>query len=309
MSKAPHTEARFTNEAAARKHLESLRWPTGRPICPHCGCDGRTVRLEGESHREGLHFCGDCRSQFTVTVGTVFERSKVPLHKWLYATHLMCASKKGISSKQLERMLGVTYKTAWFMSHRIREAMKDSSGFGMLGGGGKVVEADETFVGRLPGRKMKAGTGHKMKVMSLVERGGKVRSYMITDLKASTMREVLVGNVHPATHLMTDEAWQYIKPGKEVFAKHSSVNHGIKEYARGKVTTNTIEGFFSIFKRGVIGTFQHIGSQHLERYTTEFDFRYNNRVALGVNDAERTNIALRGIVGKRLTYRRTNAAA
>jgi len=202
-------------------------------------------------------------------------------------------------------MLGVTYKTAWFMSHRIREAMKDSSGWGFLGGNGKAVEVDETFWGTDEGKKKGRGVGHKMKVMTLVERGGKARSYQITDLKAATMREVVKANVHPDSHLMTDEAWQYIKTGKE-FAKHSSVNHGVKEYARGKVTTNTVEGFFSIFKRGLVGTYQKIGSQHLQRYTTEFDFRYNNRIANGVNDAQRTDIALKGIGGKRLTYRRIN---
>jgi transposase-like protein len=298
------TEPRFKDDDAARQHLEAIRWPNG-PVCPHCGGTERNSALAGESHRDGLYFCGDCRTQFTVTVGTVFERSKVPLHKWVLATHLLCASKKGMSSKQLERMLGVTYKTAWFMSHRIREAMKPNGG-GMLGGGGKIVEADETFWGTEPGKTKRAGVGHKMKVMALVERGGNVRSFRISDMKLSTMKEVLAKNVHPETHLMTDDAWQYFKLGKE-FKKHSSVNHSIKEYARGNVTTNTIEGVFSIFKRGLVGTYHHIGSQHLERYTSEFDFSYNNREKVGINDEQRTDNALKGISGKRLTYRRTHA--
>lgn len=300
---APH----FTNADKAREYLEAQVWPHS-PLCPHCGTVSyEHYKLKGKSNRPGLWKCKDCREPFTVTVGSLFHRSKVPLNVWLLAVYLLSSSKKGISSHQLHRTLGVTYKTAWFMSHRIREAMAGSSGFGMLGGGGKIVEADETFWGTDEGKvKGRRGVGSKMKVMSLVERGGKVRSYMISDIKSKTMHEVLKGNVDPNTHLMTDEAWQYVKPGREYFAKHSSVNHGVKEYARGNVTTNTIEGFFSIFKRGLIGTYQHIGSQHMQRYATEFDFRYNNRTALGINDVQRTNEALRGISNKRLTYRRIN---
>ena len=297
---APH----FTNADKARQYLEAQVWPNG-PVCPHCASVSyEHYKLKGKSNRPGLWKCKDCREPFTVTVGSLFHRSKVPLNIWLLAVYLLSSSKKGISSHQLHRTLGVTYKTAWFMSHRIREAMAGSSGFGMLGGGGKIVEADETFWGTEDGKnKHTRGSGHKMKIMSLVERDGKVRSYHITDIKAKTMREVLKGNVHPDTHLMTDEAWQYVKTGKE-FKKHSTVNHGLKEYARGPVSTNTIEGFFSIFKRGLVGTYQHIGSQHLQRYATEFDFRYNNRTALGVDDVMRTNEALKGISNKRLTYRR-----
>lgn len=312
MATQPLTAPQFQDADKARVYLERQVWPNG-PVCPHCGSVTKEhYALKGESNRPGLYKCKDCRKPFTVTVGSLFERSKIPLNKWLLAVYLLCSSKKGISSHQLHRTLGVTYKTAWFMSHRIREAMSDSSGSGFLGGGGKIVEVDETFWGTEEGKKPRKGmpgVGHKMKVMSLVERGGKVRSYTITDLRAKTMRQVLETNVHPNTHLMTDEAWQYIKPGKELFAKHSTVNHKLKEYSRGKVTTNTIEGFFSIFKRGLTGTYQHIGSQHLHRYTTEFDFRYNNRAALGVDDVQRTNEALRGISFKRLTYRRVNAPA
>lgn len=294
---------RFQDESEARKHLESLRWPKGA-VCPHCGGLERNSALFGESHRDGLYFCGDCRSQFTVTVGTVFERSKVPLTKWLMAAHLIAASKKGISSKQLERMLGVTYKTAWFMSHRLREAMKPTGG-GMFGAGGKVVEADETFIGRKPGRKKRQGYSHKHVVFSLVERNGNVRSFHVPDVTAATLKEKLVAHVSPDARLMTDNGGQYRKT-KLAFPKHETVNHYAGEYARGDVTTNTIEGFFGIFKRGIYGTYQHISSQHLERYTTEFDFRYNNRTSVGVSDAERADKLLKGISGKRLTYRRIN---
>lgn len=300
------TAPRFHNESEARKHLESLRWPSG-PVCPHCGGVERNSALSGTSHRDGLYFCGDCRSQFTVTVGTVFERSKIPLHKWLMAAHLIAASKKGISSKQLERMLGVTYKTAWFMSHRLREAMKPAGG-SMFGAGGKVVEADETFIGRKPGRKKGKGFAHKEVVFSLVERNGNVRSFHVPDVTAATLKEKLAAHVSPDARLMTDNAGQYRKT-KLSFPKHETVNHYAGEYARGDVTTNTIEGFFGIFKRGIYGTYQHISSQHLERYTTEFDFRYNNRTSLGVSDAERADMLLKGISGKRLTYKRVNAAA
>jgi transposase-like protein len=300
------SDAKFRDDAAARKHLESLRWPTG-PVCPHCGGLERNSAVNGQSHRDGLYFCGDCRSQFTVTVGTVFERSKIPLHKWLMAAHLMCASKKGISSKQIERMLGVTYKTAWFLTHRLREAMKPD-GPGMFGTGGKVVEADETFIGRKPGKKKgKGGYAHKEVIFSLVERNGRVRSFHVPDVTAHTLREKLQAHVDPSARLMTDNAGQYRKTKRD-FPKHETVNHYAGEYARGDVTTNTIEGFFGIFKRGMYGTYQHVSSKHLERYTTEFDFRYSNRMAVGVNDAERADRLLKGIGGKRLTYRRTNEA-
>ena len=300
------SEPRFQNEPEARKHLESLRWPNG-PVCPHCGAYERISALQGDSHRDGLYFCGDCRSQFTVTVGTVFERSKIPLNKWLQAAHLMCASKKGISSKQIERMLGVTYKTAWFMTHRLREAMKYGGG-GLLGTGGKPVEADETFIGRKPGRKKGKGYDHKHAVFSLVERDGEVRSFHVPNITAETLKGHLLAHVSKDARLMTDNAGQYRKTRLH-YPKHETVNHYDGEYARGDVTTNTVESFFGLFKRGVMGTFHHISEQHLQRYTTEFDFRWNYRMSLGYNDSERTDALLKRISGKRLTYRRINGTA
>ncbi len=305
MANALFSEPRFTNDAAAREHLESLRWPSG-PICPHCGGTERNVRLQGASTRPGLLFCGDCRSQFTVTVGTVFERSKVPLHKWLLATHLMCSSKKGMSAHQLHRMLGVTYKTAWFMSHRIREAMADTGG-GMLGGSGPV-EVDETYWGNKQPKgsfgKKGAGPHHQMKVVSLVERGGKARSFQVHWIHGGTIREILRQNILPAATVHTDEAGYY-RSLPRYFAVHETVNHRDGEYSRGNVTTNSVEGYFSILKRGLVGTFHHVAEHHLYRYMREFDFRYNTRSALGVSDVERADEALKGISGKRLTYRRT----
>jgi len=304
MADAILAKPRFHNEEAARKHLESIRWPNG-PVCPHCGGTERNSRLDGESHRPGLLFCGDCRKQFTVTVGTVFEDSKIPLHKWVLATHLLCASKKGMSSKQLERMLGVTYKTAWFMTHRIRKAMEVRHD-GQLGGGGGTVEADETFWGKKDGAKVRRGFAHKNAVFALVERGGKVRSFHVPNVTAKTLKPILKSQMAVDAHLMTDEAGQYRVLGP-VSASHQTVVHSAGEYVRGTVHTNTIEGLFSLLKRGLIGTYHHVGEQHLQRYVTEFDFRYNNREALGVDDSERADKALKGISGKRLTYRRTHA--
>jgi transposase-like protein len=300
----------FTDEAAARAHLEALRWPTGA-FCPHCGVTGEDVsRLDDGKHRKGLHQCNACRQQFSVTVGTLFERSHLPLHKWLLAFHLMSASKKGISAHQLHRMLGITYKSAWFMAHRIREAMKQPKG-GKLGGRGKAVEADETYWGlKKDTKKAKAGYQHKNVVMSLVERDGNVRSFHVPNATAKTVKAVLEKNVTPESHLMTDDAPTYIKPGR-MFLAHSAVNHSAKEYVRGVAHTNTVEGYFSILKRGLVGTFHHVGEQHLQRYVNEFDFRYNNRKVREdgkvrkMTDAERAYIALQGIDGKRLTYRRT----
>jgi transposase-like protein len=315
---APH----FTNEDKARERLETLRWPDG-PFCPHCGSfkatrlppqRGKVTKAHPEgSIRNGVIQCNDCREQYTVTVGTVFERSKVPLHKWLLANHLLCSSKKGISSHQIHRMLGVTYKTAWFMTHRIREAMKQDD-CGPMGGPGCDVEADETYFGkdknaphsRTPIRNMN-------KIVSLVDRStGRAKSFVVTErLNAETVSHILYTNVDRQSRLLTDEAHHYVRPGKE-FAAHYSVNHQQKEYVRHDdptITTNTIEGFFGIFKRGMKGIYQHCGQQHLQRYMTEFDFRYTNRAACGFNDAERADEALKGIYGKRLTYRRTCLAA
>jgi hypothetical protein len=238
-----------------------------------------------------------------VTVGTVFERSKVPLHQWMQAVYLICSSKKGCSSHQLQRTLGVQYKTAWFMNHRLREAMKSPGG--VMGTGGGTVEADETYIGRKPGSVKRRGYAHKEAVFSLVERNGNVRSFHVNDVTAKTLKEKLVKNVSKSANLMTDDAGQYRRMHKE-FASHEVVNHSAGEYVRGNAYTNTIEGFFSIFKRGMYGVYQHVSSHHLERYTTEFDFRYNHRQKLGFNDAMRAESLLKGIGGKRLTYRRIN---
>ena len=300
---------RFTNEEAARKHLEALQWPDG-PVCPHCGVLERSSRISGG--RPGLLFCNACRKQYTVTVGTVFERSKIPLHTWLYATHLLCSSKKGISSHQLSRMLGVTYKTAWFMAHRIREAMAPAGKPGPMGGEGKIVEVDETYMGDRDGlpkaKKNLRGVATKRMVIALVERGGELRSFHIKgNMSKKVAREVLFTNVDRQSDVVTDDHGAYPAPAAN-FAQHSSVNHSAGEYVRGDIHTNTIEGTFSIFKRGMVGTYQHCGEQHLQRYLNEFDFRYSNRAKLGIDDACRADLALKGINGKRLTYRRSNKA-
>jgi transposase-like protein len=304
------TQARFNNPDAARQHLEAIRWPSG-PVCPHCGGTERNSLLRGKSHRPGLYFCGDCRDPFTVTVGTVFERSKIPLHKWLLAMQLMCSSKKGFSSHQLHRTLGVTYKTAWFMSHRIREAMRPNlRHLPYLGEGGGSVEVDETFTGSNPDNPRAkhgwGGTRHKNKVLSLVDRAsGQARSVVIDNLEWQTIRPILLDNISHEARILTDDAQQY-KMLPVYFAGHEWVNHSGGEYVRlsdRSVHTNTIEGFFSIFKRGMKGVYQHCSKQHLHRYMAEFDFRYSNRSRLGAEDAERADIALKGISGKRLTYR------
>lgn len=306
MAESIFTNPIFHDEEAAREHLELILWPNG-PVCPHCGASSRTThisRIEAKikeprkGARPGLCACGDCRKQFTVTVGTVFEDSKVPLHKWVLATHLLCSSKKGMSSHQLHRTLGVTYKTAWFMTHRIREAMKSEYTY-QLGDMGPV-EADETFVGTKPGAKKRRGYGHKNAVLSLVERDGEVRSFHVPNVTAKTLKPILQEQITPEAHLMTDDAGQYCIIGPE-FAYHETVNHSSGEYVRGDAHTNTVEGFFSILKRGLIGTYHHVGAQHLQRYITEFDFRYNHRKT---TDSERAESALKGITGKRLTYRR-----
>jgi transposase-like protein len=298
---APH----FHDETKARQHLEAIRWPEG-PTCPHCGSFNAT-RLEGKKHRAGLVQCNDCREQFTVTVGTVFERSKVPLHKWLLCNHLLCASKKGMSAKQIERMLGVTYKTAWFMCHRIREAMKTDGTDGPLGGPDAVVEADETYVGGKAKNRATRKPAPKKAVVALVEREGHVRSFHVANVNAKHLRGLIVTNVDRRSHLMTDESMVYTSVGRE-FNGHSVVNHSAKEYVTtgGFKHSNTAENFFSIFKRGVIGTYHHMSEAHLARYTGEFDFRYNTRT---MTDAERASVALSRIGGKRLTYRRTDAIA
>jgi transposase-like protein len=291
----------YTDANEARKHLESIRWPDG-PVCPHCGSISKDhYELKGKTTRPGLYKCKDCVQPFTVTVGTVFERSKIPLNKWVLASHLMASSKKGFSAHQLHRTIGVTYKTAWFMEMRLREAMKITP-TGPLGGGGGTVEADETYWGnKKPYGKNPRGFGHKMKVVSLVERGGSVRSFHVPTVNAATLKPILKAHIAKDANLHTDDAKFYQKVGKE-FASHEAVMHSRGEYVRGNVTTNTVEGFFSILKRGLVGTFHHVGEQHLQRYVTEFDFRYNHRSSLAVSDTERATALLKGIGGKRLTY-------
>ena len=299
------TAPRFTDENAAREHLESLQWPDG-PFCPHCGSFNAT-RLKGGHHRAGLIQCNDCRLQYTVTVGTVFERSKVPLNKWLLANHLLCASKKGVSGHQIARMLGVTYKTAWFMMHRIREAMAPANPSPLGGGPDAVVEADETYVGGKAKNRATRKPAPKKAVVALVERDGEVRSFHVANVNAKTLRPLLYTNVARTAHLMTDESPVYSGIGRQ-YNGHSVVNHSAGEYTKagGFKHSNTAENFFSIFKRGVIGTYHHLSEAHLGRYTAEFDFRYNTRK---MDDAERADEALKGIQGKRLTYRRADKLA
>jgi|SRR5579862_655647 len=299
------TQAHFHNEAAAIARLEAIVWPNG-PVCPHCGGIDRITPVKGG--RIGLRRCGDCKKQFTCKVGTVFEDSKVPVHKWFQAAHLLASSKKGISSHQLHRTLGVTYKTAWFMSHRLREAMRDDPK-GQLGGPGKIVEADETFFVNKKGAPVRRGYAHKMAVMSLVERGGAIRSVVLDRVGRIEVNRIIRRNVHEESRLMTDTAAYYKDRRRFGIAEHEKVNHDQGEYVHGDVHVNTLEGYYSIFKRGMKGVYQHCSEKHLHRYVAEFDFRYNNRSALGVEDTERAANALKGIVGKRLTYRYPNGTA
>ena len=304
------TDPIFTDANKARAHFEAIRWPNG-PICPHCGETEKVYRLDGTKHRPGLIHCNACAGQFTVTTGGVMESSHIPLNKWALGFYLYASSKKGFSANQLHRALGITYKSAWFMSHRIREAMTPVAGSEPpLGGDGFVVEADETYLGKKDGKRKHLGAGgygHKRTVLSLVERGGEIRSFKLGSNQKHEIVAKIRENVDPASTLHTDGAPAYKFTG--AVAAHEAVDHG-KEYVRkGKdelVHTNTLEGFFSVFKRGMVGTYQHCGEQHLQRYLAEFDFRANNRVALGVNDDVRAERAIKGAEGKRLTYQRAN---
>jgi transposase-like protein len=302
----------FHDEQAAFEFVESIIWDAG-PVCPHCGGVERITSVKPNPEKRvrfGLKRCGQCKGQFTVRMGTIFEESKLPMTKWLQAIYLMCSSKKGISAKQLERTLEVTYKTAWFLAHRVREAMRPIA-HAMMGSDGGAVEVDETFIGQVPGDapKSKMAIRNMNKVMTLVERNtGRARSIVVTDFKLSTIEPILFGNIAPQAHLMTDEAKHYIRPGK-IFADHGSVNHAKDEYTRNEegkalISTNTVEGFYSVFKRGMKGVYQHCQSKHLPRYLAEFDFRYSNRAAVGIEDTQRATIALKGAIGRRLTYRR-----
>ena len=304
----------YHDEDAARAHLESLLWPHG-PSCPRCGVtEDRITKLQGASTRPGVYKCKDCRKPFTVTVGTVMERSHVALSKWVLAAHFMASSKKGMSALQLQRLMGTNYETAWFLFHRLREAATITGG-GTLGGEGKFVEADTTYVGgkeknKHVGKRNPKNIGGMGKaiVHTLVERGGRARSHHIAKVTGKTLRPIIVQHVSRKSALMTDTAGEYLHIGKE-FARHEMVDHGKDEYVRGDAYSNTVEGYFSILKRGVYGTFHHISEAHLHRYLAEFDFRYGTRSALGVTDVERAEELLRGTKGKRLMYRQPAKAA
>jgi transposase-like protein len=313
----------FHDEAKAFEHIESILWPEG-PVCPKCGNTDKHYKLVGVRtkpskknpngvERHGLYKCAACRSQFTVRMGTIFEESHLPLHKWLQAIHLMCASKKGISAHQMHRILECTYEAAWFLCHRIREAMR-SEDFTPMGGAGEIVEIDETFIGRLKGvPKNAGGASHKNTVLTLVQRGGTAVSFHVDRMTAAHVVPILRDNIAKETVIMTDEFPVY-KIAAKHFADHGTVNHKAEEYGRVEIrpttgfvniNTNTIEGFFSIFKRGMKGVYQHCAEHHLHRYLAEFDFRYTNRIARGVDDGARARIALQGAKGKRLAYRGT----
>lgn len=311
MAESYLSQPHFHNEEAAYAYVEERVWTSG-PVCPHCGCVERIGKMGGASTRIGTYKCYNCRKPFTVKIGTIFESSHIKLHLWLQAIFLIAASKKGISSNQLHRTLGITLKSAWFMSHRIREAMC-SGDFAPFSSGGGAVEVDETFIGHDKAKKPKGekkgrGYAHKYKVLSLVDRTtGQARSLVVDDLKASTLLPIMQANIDREARVMTDEAGQY-KYVEKHFADHGFTHHGQGEYVSSMdatIHTNTIECFFSIFKRGMKGVYQHCGHNHLNRYLAEFDFRYNNRASLGVDDVKRAETILRGATGKRLTYETT----
>lgn len=305
----------FHDERAAYHFVEARVWPEG-PVCPHCGGVDRISKMKGKSTRIGAYKCYQCRKPFTVKVGTIFEASHVPLRHWLQAIFLMASSKKGISANQLARTLGCTLKTAWFIGHRIREAMRDGK-LAPMGRKGSIVEMDETYHGKVAvprdittsGRPYtksgKSGPANKRAIVALVERKGNVRSFHIEHADKSTINLIIGQNIDREAKLHTDESRLYTD-ALHLVAGHDTVHHASGEYVRGHVHTNTVEGVFSVFKRGMKGTYQHCAEKHLHRYLAEFDFRYNNRIALGVNDLGRAEQALKGIVGKRLTYRTTN---
>lgn len=303
----------FTDPDKAREHLEKLHWPNG-PMCRHCGNadSSRITKLAGKSTRPGVYKCNECEKPFSVTVGTAMERSKIPLNKWLLAMHLMMASKKGISAHQIHRMLGLTYQSAWFMCHRLREGMRDitHTTTGGLGGTNKVVEIDECYVGGKAKNRAFREPAPKKAVLSLVERGGRVTSFHIANVTAKTVRPLVVTNANRASTLMSDESVIYPTIGEE-FLDHISVNHSANEYARmgGYVHINSAENFYSILKHGLVGVYHHVSEAHLHRYLAEFDFRYSNRCDLGFEDAARTEKALKGLEGKRLMYRQPREAA
>ena len=304
MSKSIFSAPHFNEEAAAYAFVERHLWADGR-VCPKCGVVDRSGPLQGKTNRIGLYKCYACRKPFTVKVGTIFEDSHIQMRDWLTAIQLICSSKKGISANQLHRTLGITLKSAWFMAHRIREAFKPGK-LAPMGGDGGFVEADETYFGQKPDMpKAKSGLGHKHVVMALVERGGRVRSLYMPVMRKADAHDVVKHHVSPKAHLRTDEFNLYFGIQQWV-ASHATVNHSKDEYVRGDASTNTAEGVFGLFKRGMVGTYQHCGVQHLQRYLNEFDFRYSNRKALGIGDEGRAVRALKGAAGKRLTYRTTS---
>lgn len=302
MAKSIFSAPHFQNEDAAFEYVEARLWPKG-PTCPHCGNTdtARIGRLQGKTTRPGLRKCYECRKPFTVKIGSIFEDSHLALHLWLQVIHLMCASKKGISTRQIQRMLSCSMKTAWHLSHRIREAMGVPGDVSPLGGIGRTVESDETYIGGKSGRKKGRATTEKKIVMSLVERNGAVRSFQIPNVRANTLNEALMKNTRRGTKLMTDDATGYRDPLTH-FASHDRIAHAYGEYVRGEVYTNTVEGYFGILKRGLYGTYQNVSEAHLHRYLSEFDFRYSNREKLGINDTTRAGLVVRGAKGKRLTY-------
>jgi transposase-like protein len=303
MSKSIFSAPQFNDEAAAYAFVEAHLWADGR-VCPHCGVVDRSGALRGKSNRIGLYKCYACRKPFTVKVGTIFEASHIQMRDWLAAIHLICSSKKGISANQLHRTLGITLKSAWFMAHRIREAFKPAGRQAPFGGEGGFVEVDETYIGRKKDQVSRGGAAHKHAVVSLVERGGRIRSLYMPVMRKRDMQDVVAHHVSPKAHLRTDESALYFGIENWV-ASHAAVNHSDDEYVRGDATTNTVEGAFGLFKRGMVGTYQHCGVQHLQRYLNEFDFRYSNRSKLGTGDEARAVKALKGAAGKRLTYRTT----
>ena len=298
------TDPIYSDANKAREHLEALHWPHG-PVCPRCGTLDRITKLAGKSTRSGVYKCNECAKPFTVTVGTIFEDSKIGLNKWLLAFRLLNGGKKGFSAHELHRSLGITYKSAWFMAHRIREAMAGDDS--PLGGPDTVVEADETYVGGKARNRATRKPAPKKAVVALVERDGMARSFHVANVNAKTLRPLIVTNVDRSAHLMTDESPVYTRVGRE-FNGHSSVNHSASEYVTtgGFKHSNTVENFFSIFKRGVIGTYHHMSEAHLARYCREFDFRYNTR---SLSDTERTAEAVKGARGKRLMYRQPSSLA
>ncbi len=297
----------FHNDEAAYEFVESKLWPHGA-VCPKCGEVQRVSKMRGKSTRIGAYKCYECRKPFTVKVGTIFESSHVPMNLWLQAIFLVASSKKGISANQLHRTLDVTLKTAWFMGHRIREAMKDNN-LSTFGSGGGIVEVDETYMGKTKGQGKGGHLGKKRKILSLIDRETRqARSIVVDRVSVESIKPIVKKNIAREARLMTDQAMHYKKIGKE-FAKHHTVNHGIGEYVNKKnpeLHTNTVENYFSVFKRGMKGTYQHCGHHHLNRYLAEFDFRYSNRVANGIDDQQRADILLKGVVGKRLTYQQSS---